>query len=174
MFWHNNVFRINTKWQNICLFFCFHFCSVYCIQQLTQLVLCCLLKRLHWITALSNTMNAEIQHWETSPALDWNVYHSGFCINCHSQKENQEQPRRCYWEVTLSIDVTKKHFKRLQNSIWNTNTDYGATSLSIFWLLHTSAKKQACPLIPSSVLTAWSMENKYTKTLRFVLLKVVI
>lgn len=43
------------------------------------------------------------------------------------------------------------------------NRAYGTISLSIFWLLHTSAKKQGYPFIPSSVLTAWNMEKQLHK-----------
>lgn len=134
-----------------------------CIQQLTHYVLCCLLNNLHWLNALSNTMHVEIQHWEISPALDWNIYHSGFCTNCHSPKESQEQPKRCHWEVTLGIDVTKKHFKRLQHSLWNKTGCMIQPHCQYFDYYTPLLKKQAYPFIPSSDLTAWNMEKQLHK-----------
>lgn len=148
---------------------------MYCIQQLKQQVLCCLLNRLHWINALSNTMHVEIQHWETSPALDWNVHHSCFCSNCHSPKENQEQPKRCHWEVTLFIDVTKMHLKRLQHSIWNTNRAQSIQPHCQYFDYYTPLlKNKPTHSFHHQSLQHEAWKNIYTQNLRFVLLKVVI
>lgn len=82
-------------------------------------------------------MHVEIQHWETSPTLDWNIYHGGFCINCHNPKQNKEWPMRYLWEPKDFPFLWQKSILKGCNTVYETQSAYSTISLSL-WLLHTS------------------------------------